>query len=105
MSAVVGAALVSETGEALNRITAKVAEVNQVVAEIAGGARAQAERLSEINAAVGRIDDVTQKNAEMAGESTAASRSLSDRTRALTELVGRFRTQETAYDHCASQAA
>lgn len=100
-----GAALVSETGEALNRITAKVAEVNQVVAEIAGGARAQAERLSEINAAVGRIDDVTQKNAEMAGESTAASRSLSDRTRALTELVGRFRTQDTANDRYASEAA
>ena len=75
-----GVKLVAETGRSLERIMTQVAEINDVVGEIAAGAREQATGLEEVNSAINQMDQVTQKNAAMVEESTAASHSLSQET-------------------------
>jgi methyl-accepting chemotaxis protein len=85
-----GVKLVAETGEALERIMLQVNDINQVVAEIATGAKEQATGLAEVNTAINQMDQVTQQNAAMVEQSTAASHSLSQETEQLAELIGQF---------------
>ena len=85
-----GVELVAETGAALERIMAQVADVNAVIAGIAAGAREQSTGLDEVNVALGRMDQVTQQNAAMVQQSTATSRSLSHETMELSRLVDQF---------------
>ena len=85
-----GVQLVAESGEALERIMAQVADVNAVIAGIAAGAREQSNGLDEVNVALGRMDQVTQQNAAMVQQSTATSRSLSQQTTELSRLVDQF---------------
>jgi methyl-accepting chemotaxis protein len=85
-----GVQLVAESGEALERIMAQVADVNAVIAGIAAGAREQSNGLDQVNIALGRMDQVTQQNAAMVQQSTATSRSLSQQTMELSRLVDQF---------------
>jgi methyl-accepting chemotaxis protein len=85
-----GVDLVAETGKALERIFAQVAEIDTIVSEIATSAQDQATGLREVNTAVTQMDQVTQQNAAMVEESTAASQTLSQETEALTRLINRF---------------
>jgi methyl-accepting chemotaxis protein len=85
-----GVELVAETGAALQRIMAQVADVNAVITAIAAGAREQSTGLDEVNVALGRMDQVTQQNAAMVQQSTATSRSLSHETMELSRLVDQF---------------
>ena len=71
-----GVLLVTQTGEALARIVAKVVEINTIVSDIASSAQEQATGLQQINIAVNQMDHVTQKNAAMVEEATAASHAL-----------------------------
>ena len=89
-----GVELVAETGAALERIMAQVADVNAVIAGIAAGAREQSTGLDEVNIALGRMDQVTQQNAAMVQQSTATSRSLSHETMELSRLVDQFEIDE-----------
>ena len=89
-----GVELVAETGAALERIMAQVADVNAVIAGIAAGAREQSTGLDEVNIAIGRMDQVTQQNAAMVQQSTATSRSLSHETMELSRLVDQFEIDE-----------
>jgi methyl-accepting chemotaxis protein len=86
-----GVDLVAETGKALERIFAQVAEIDKIVTEIARSAQDQATGLQEVNTAVGQMDQVTQQNAAMVEESTAASQTLSQETEELTRIIGRFK--------------
>jgi methyl-accepting chemotaxis protein len=85
-----GVDLVAETGKALERIFAQVAEIDTIVSEIATSAQDQANGLQEVNTAVNQMDQVTQQNAAMVEESTAASHTLSQETEELTRLIARF---------------
>jgi methyl-accepting chemotaxis protein len=85
-----GVNLVAETGKALERIVAQVADINHVVSEIASSAHEQATGLKEVNAAVNQMDQVTQQNAAMVEQTTAAAYSLNQETEKLTELVSHF---------------
>ena len=69
----------------------QVAEINDVVGEIAAGAKEQAIGLAEVNTAINQMDQVTQQNAAMVEESTAASHSLSQETEQLSDLIGQFK--------------
>jgi methyl-accepting chemotaxis protein len=102
-----GVELVAETGAALERIMAQVAEVNAVIAAIAAGAREQSTGLDEVNVALGRMDQVTQQNAAMVQQSTATSRSLSHETMELSRLVDQFEIDDGAagYDDTAETEA
>ncbi|WP_374575945.1 methyl-accepting chemotaxis protein [Phenylobacterium sp.] len=85
-----GVDLVGETGKALERIVVQVAEISNVVGEIAASAKEEALGLQQVNTAVNQMDHVTQQNAAMVEESTAASRALADEAVELARLVARF---------------
>jgi methyl-accepting chemotaxis protein len=89
-----GVDLVGETGKALETIVGQVAEIDNVVTDIAAGAREQATSLGEVNTAVGQMDQNTQKNAAMVEETTAASHSLRRETEELMRAVASFRLGE-----------
>ena len=88
-----GVDLVGETGNALSRIVARVAEINRVVAEIAASAQDQAKELHQVNARVSEMDQVTQQNAAMVEETTAASMSLTQEVEELGHLLSRFKIE------------
>ena len=91
-----GVKLVGETGKALERIVAQVAQLNSLVADIAASAQEQATGLHEVNTAVNQMDQVTQQNAAMVEQSTAASHGLAGEAQELARLVGQFRIGEAA---------
>ncbi|MGK6324128.1 methyl-accepting chemotaxis protein [Sphingomonas sp. DT-51] len=86
-----GVRLVSETGEALERILARVAEVSSRVARIASSAKQQSVGLEQVNTAVSEMDSVTQRNAAMVEQATAAARDLAGEASHLAAHVARFR--------------
>ncbi|MCW6506616.1 HAMP domain-containing methyl-accepting chemotaxis protein [Lichenifustis flavocetrariae] len=85
-----GVDLVNETGDALKRIVTQVAEINEVVSNIATSTQEQATALQEVNTAINQMDQVTQQNAAMVEESTAASKNLATETQELARLIGQF---------------
>jgi methyl-accepting chemotaxis protein len=85
-----GVDLVGQTGQSLNLIVGKVAEINALVSQIAASSQEQAGALAEVNLAVNEMDQVTQQNAAMVEQSTAASHSLAKDADELSDLVGRF---------------
>jgi methyl-accepting chemotaxis protein len=85
-----GVQLVGQTGEALQRIVGRVAEIDGLVSEIAASAQEQATGLQQVNTAVNQMDQVTQQNAAMVEQSTAASHSLSQEAEVLAGSVSRF---------------
>ena len=91
-----GVNLVGQTGEALQRIVSRVAEIDGLVSEISASAQEQATGLQQVNTAVNQMDQVTQQNAAMVEESTAASHSLSQEADTLAASVARFRTGHAA---------
>jgi methyl-accepting chemotaxis protein len=86
-----GVKLVGQTGEALGRIVAQVADINGIVVEISASAQEQATGLQQVNTAVNQMDQVTQQNAAMVEESTAASHSLAREATSLKDLMSQFR--------------
>ena len=85
-----GGKLVGESGAALERIVAQLAEISAAVSDIATATERQAVSLAEVNTAVGALDQVTQQNAAMVEQTTAASRGLANEAEELTRLIGRF---------------
>jgi len=93
-----GVALVSETGEALQRIIGRIGEISTLVCGITASAEQQASGLSQVNTAVGEMDNVTQQNAAMVEEATAAARSLASEADELARLVTGFNIGEAEAD-------
>jgi methyl-accepting chemotaxis protein len=91
-----GVTLVGQTGEALQRIVSRVAEIDSLVSEISASAQEQATGLQQVNTAVNQMDQVTQQNAAMVEQSTAASHSLAQEADVLAASVSRFRTGQVA---------
>lgn len=87
-----GVRLVGETGEALETILQNVAELQQLVTNIAGSAARQAGSLSEVNTAAGQMNQAVQQNAAMVEETAAATHSLKEESGKLAARVSGFRT-------------
>jgi len=87
-----GVLLVTQTGQALERIVAQVMEINDVIVNIAASAGEQATGLQQVNTAVADMDQVTQKNAAMVEETTAASHALVGEAGELGKLMAHFHT-------------
>jgi methyl-accepting chemotaxis protein len=85
-----GVVLVAEAGKSLERIMGQVAEINNVVAEIASRAKDQSAALEGVNAAINQMDHVTQQNAAMVKQSTAASDALAQEIAQLSGLLREF---------------
>jgi len=86
-----GVDLVEKTGEALERIGAKVVAVDGLAGSIAQSAQEQAEALNRVRRAMSEMDDITQQNAAMTEEATAAARQLAQEAHVLTQQVSRFK--------------
>jgi methyl-accepting chemotaxis protein len=86
-----GVDLVDQSGEALEKILARVDAVSRLVSQIAASGQEQSSALAQVNSAVNQMDQITQQNAAMVEQSTAASRSLAEEADALAALVARFR--------------
>ena len=93
-----GVAFVGQTGEALTLIIAQVAEIDDIVGEIAASAQEQATALDEVNTAVNQMDQVTQQNAAMVEEATAASQALAHEAGELARLIGQFQLGDPGRD-------
>jgi methyl-accepting chemotaxis protein len=100
-----GVKLVAQTGQSLERILARVAEISAAVREMAAGTQAQSGALQEINAAIEQMNRVTQQNAAMVEETTAASRTLFEESTKLSGLIGQFRVAGAEEDEAAPRAA
>ena len=81
-----------ETGTALKRILAGVAEINDLVLAIASGAAEQSTGLAQINVAIMQTDKITQQNAAMVEETSAAVRTLAGQAEEVALQSDRFRT-------------
>jgi methyl-accepting chemotaxis protein len=81
---------VSQTGEVLETIIKRVAEINESASAIAASAKEQASGLQGVNGAVNEMDKTTQQNAAMVEQSLAAARTLADEAAALTRQVEQF---------------
>ncbi|GAA0766867.1 HAMP domain-containing methyl-accepting chemotaxis protein [Actinomadura yumaensis] len=91
-----GVKLVTETGAALDRIVAHVAQIESLVTDISASAAEQATGLAEVNTAVNQMDQMTQQNAAMVEQSTAASHALSQEADGLHAAVARFKVGAAA---------
>ena len=98
-----GVQLVGQTGEALQRIVDRVAEIDGMVAEIAATAQQQSVGLAQVNTAVNQMDQVTQQNAAMVEETTAAASSLKSEAGELTRLIAGFHTGAPAFVRTTAQ--
>jgi methyl-accepting chemotaxis protein len=85
-----GVGLVGQTGQSLERIIDRVAQIDGLVTGMAAGAQEQARGIAEVNLAINQMDQLTQQNAAMVEESTAASHALSHEADRLDESVKRF---------------
>lgn len=90
-----GVMLVGDTGKALDQIVVQVAQIADLVGEIASSAREQSTGLLEVNTAVNRMDQMTQQNAAMVEETTAASHGLASDAAELADLIARFKIAGT----------
>jgi methyl-accepting chemotaxis protein len=86
-----GVRLVGDTGQALQGISAKVTEIDALIADMAKSAQEQATGLGQVNSAVNQMDQVTQQNAAMVEEATAAANSLKIEADGMAQLMGQFR--------------
>ncbi len=86
-----GVALVAQTGQSLERILTRVAEISAAVRQMAAGAQEQSGALQAINVTIEQMNRVTQQNAAMVEETTAASRTLFDESTKLSGLIRQFR--------------
>ena len=91
-----GVKLVGQTGEALERIVGRIADVSSMIADIAHSTDEQASGLQQVNGVVTDMDKMTQQNAAMVEQSTAASRSLADEAATLSALVEKFEISRQA---------
>ena len=85
-----GVGLVGQTGAALRGIVGKVAEIDELIVQIAASSQDQARGLSDVNAAVNQMDQVTQQNAAMVEQTTAATHALKTQTGELFRRVSGF---------------
>ncbi|MFZ7094384.1 methyl-accepting chemotaxis protein [Primorskyibacter sp. 2E233] len=86
-----GVDMVEEAGNALELIVGHIANISDLVADIARSAQEQSIAISEINNGAANLDRVTQENAMMATEMQSTVADLSEESDTLEQMTGRFR--------------
>ncbi|HEY2662659.1 MAG TPA: methyl-accepting chemotaxis protein [Caulobacteraceae bacterium] len=85
-----GVDLVGRTGEALRRVTGRVAEIDVLVADMALAGQDQSAGLSKVASALARIDQGERQDAESAALSRRAVQALDDEAAELARQVSGF---------------
>lgn len=103
-----GTKLANVTAKALEQIVDGVAEVTDLVGEIAVASNEQAKGIEQVNAGLGQIDEVTMTNTASAQESASATEELSSQAEQLKHILSKFKLknqpeQPGAVSHSPSQ--
>jgi methyl-accepting chemotaxis protein len=91
-----GTKLVHDAGETINDVVQSVAQVNQLIREIAVASSQQSAGVEEMNKALIRLEAVTEHNATLVQEANASANQLKEESGELSGLVGRFRVDAAA---------
>ena len=86
-----GTTVVKEAGAAIEEIVETSQRVNQLLAEVASGAREQNNGIEQIGMAVHDLDRMTQQNAALVEQTAAAASTMQNQAHALSEEVARFK--------------
>jgi methyl-accepting chemotaxis protein len=89
-----GTRIVREAGATIAEIVGNADQVNQLLDEIATGAREQSAGVAQIGQAVADLDRMTQQNAAMVEQTAAAAGAMQDQASALSADVARFRVPQ-----------
>jgi len=90
-----GFTLVEGAGDAMSKIEISVAQVRDIMSEIAAATDEQSRGISQIAQAMTEMDTTTQQNAALVEESSAAASSLEDQAVQLEKVVSIFRVSTT----------
>jgi len=97
-----GVGLVGDTGKALDRIVASIAEMTQLVTGISQSTQRQANSLATVNSTVSDIGPMTQQNAAMVEQASAATHSLARQAGDLNRQLAKFVLRKDAQTGAAS---
>ncbi|MGN6317070.1 methyl-accepting chemotaxis protein [Trinickia sp.] len=85
-----GSELVERAGDAMQKVSASISRVAQVMGEISASSHEQSTGIDQVNQAVVQMDRMTQQNAALVEQAAAAASSLHDQTRQLKDAVSVF---------------
>ncbi len=88
--------LVEGAGDAMSRIEGSVAQVRDIMSEIAAATDEQSRGISQIAQAMAEMDTTTQQNAALVEESSAAASSLEDQAVQLEKVVAVFKVSDSS---------
>jgi len=91
-----GSQLVNRSGQMLGEIVAGVAQVTELVTQIAVASEEQSRGIEQVNRAVTLMDQVVQSNAAQTEELSSTAQNLTAQSRELQDVVGRFQVVEAA---------
>ncbi|WP_118181473.1 methyl-accepting chemotaxis protein [Paraburkholderia phosphatilytica] len=89
-----GSTLVERAGDAMRDVSASIARVTQMMAEISASSQEQGAGIEQVNQAVVQMDQMTQQNAALVEEAAAAAASLHQQTQQLSDAVSVFEISE-----------
>ncbi|HPU50629.1 MAG TPA: methyl-accepting chemotaxis protein [Burkholderiaceae bacterium] len=86
-----GASVVRQAGATIEEIVSSSQRVNEILGDVASGAREQSLGIGQIGQAVQELDQMTQKNAALVQQTVSAAASMKEQAGTLAEEVARFR--------------
>ena len=90
-----GTKLVNEAGTSMQNIVVGIQQVTEIINEISVASHEQATGIEQVNRAIVQMEDVTQQNAALVEEAAAAAESMREQAEALSDLVSRFKLDDT----------
>ena len=90
-----GTQLVNEAGNSMQGIVVGIQQVTEIINEISVASHEQATGIDQVNRAIIQMEDVTQQNAALVEEAAAAAESMREQAEALSELVSRFKLDDS----------
>ncbi|WP_421506110.1 methyl-accepting chemotaxis protein [Erwinia rhapontici] len=100
-----GSKLVGEAGSTMGDILTSVAEVTEIMKQIASASEEQSKGISQVGTAISEMDSVTQQNASLVEQVSAAASALERQTEELTLSVSKFRLSANSAPASYSAAA
>jgi len=86
-----GTGIVRDAGTTIEDIVASSQRVNQLLGEVATGAREQSTGIAQIGQAVHELDRMTQENAALVEQTAASASAMREQAQTLANEVSRFR--------------
>ena len=90
-----GTKLVNEAGNSMQGIVVGIQQVTEIINEISVASHEQATGFDQVNRAIIQMEGVTQQNAALVEEAAAAAESMREQAEALSELVSRFKLDDS----------